>query len=314
MFRQLTIVSIAALLLPGAVIAQATSDSPPNEVVFQFNPPDGTHAITTYTFQRTRTIEGQPPVKDEVESQLESTYKQVNGGFEVAQRTLSSVMRRNGNPSEDPVASLLAQVPFTSLISSEGALMAIEGFGEVEALVKSKLPPQLAAALAPVVSEAALVGREKAEWDARYADFAGAEVMIGDSIDAEAPQPLPTGGTLTYTIRTTFPRWEPCPAGSCVRIEQVYESDAKALAEFAAGVARKVVAAAPLPASAAVSVESSGARISGSLSRLIDPSTMRIYSERVERTLIMPMQIPGKGLTPVTLHEIRSYSHVYDTP
>jgi hypothetical protein len=314
MSHQHTLLLLSALLLPGAVLAQGSAASPPAEFVFRFNPPDGTRVITTYTLQRTRTIDGQPPVRDEVEAKSEGIFKRAGTGFEFAQRTLSSAMRRNGSLVDDPVISLLAQVPFTSIISAEGELTDARGFEKVEALVTSRLTAQVAAALAPVLSQAALAGRAKAEWNARYADFAGAKLKIGDVIDAQEPQPLPTGGTLIYTVRTTFPRWEPCPAGYCVRIEQRYESDAKAIAELATSLSRNLVAAASAPASASVSAESSGARVSGSLSRVIDPNTMLIYSEQVERTLTMHMQIPGKGLKPVTQHEVRAYRHTYDRP
>lgn len=314
MSRHLSVFPLTFLFMSSIAFAQEGIGPNSDEFVFRFDPPNGTRVTTVYTLQRTRTIEGQPQVRDESESKSEGYFTKVGDGFEFAQKTLSSSMRRNGSPVDDPISGLLAQVPFTSIISADGALTEIKGFAEVESLVKSKLPPQLAEALAPVLSESALVNRGRSEWNARYADFAGAKMKIGDSIDVQAPQPLPGGGALTYTIRTTFPRWETCPVGRCVRIEQIYESDAAALAQMATGISQRVLAATSAPSSLAVSADAGGSRVTGSLSRLIDPSTMIIYSERVERTLVMQMQIPGKGPTPVTQHEVRSYSHTYDKP
>jgi hypothetical protein len=304
------------LLLLTAGITQAQTTAAPqkqDEFTFQFLPPTSTRVTTAYRLQKTRTVEGQPQVKDETESTSEGVFKRVGDGFEYSQKTLAVSMQRNGSPVNDPLLGLLAEVRPTFTISAEGAATQITGFANVEALVKSRMPPQVAAALAPVLNEAALVGRERAEWNARYADFAGGKFRIGDSIDVEAPQPLPTGETLMYTIRTTFPRWEPCPAGRCIRLEQVYESDAAALLRLSAGVVQTLAAAASAPASAVPVPEpaKSAARVSGSLSRLIDPGTMLIYSERVERVLTMQLQVPGKGMVPVTQQEVRTYAHSY---
>jgi hypothetical protein len=301
------------VLLTGLAPGQTTSPAS-DEFTFQFNPPSGTRATTVYRMQKTRTIEGQPPVNDEAEVTTEGIFKRVGNGFEYAQKTLSATMRRNSAPVNDPTVSLLSQLRPVFTISAGGEVTDIKGFAEVEAQIKAAVSPQVAAALAPLLNEAALVGRERAEWNARYADFAGGKFKIGDSIDLQAPQPLPSGETLTYTIRTAFPRWEPCPAGSCVRIEQVYESDAAALARLATSITQKVAAAASAPPSLAPEFTKTGPRLSGSLSRLIDPRTMLIHSERVERTLTFQMNVPGKGPTPVVQHEVRSYTHTYDRP
>lgn len=301
------------LLLPlGLPLAAFAQDPvPPAEFVMRFQPPDGAKVKLSYRLERTRIIDGQPQVKDVGETTTEGVFKRIGAGFEYAPRTVASTLSRNGDPVNDPIIALLSKVPVTYLISAAGEAQSIKGYGELEALMKATVAPQVAAALAPILNETALVARDTAEWNARYAEWGDGEFRIGDVVDVEAPQSLPNGETIKYTIRTTFARWEPCPAGQCVRLEQIYESDAAALAKIATGVIERVSAATSAPAGL-VAASGKGARVSGSLTRLIDPKTMLIYSEQVRRVISMNLQVAGKGMVPSTQEEIRTYTYSYE--
>ena len=304
---------VAATLLALWVATASHAETVPEgeQFVFRFQPPEGIRVRLTYTLQRNRLTEGQPPTRDESELQTEGSFRRVGETFEYSPKTVAASMRRNGTPVNDPIVGLMSRIQPTYVVSSAGEAISIKGFGEMEALIKSTVPAQLAAALAPFLNEATLVGQQKAEWNARYADFANGKFRIGDVIDVEAPQQLPDGTTITYTIRTRFPRWESCAAGKCIRLEQVYESDAAELARMAEGLATRVAEAVSI-ARPASQLPKSAARITGSLSRLIDPKTMLIYSEQVKRTISMQLQVPGKGTVPTVQEESRTYLYSYD--
>ena len=301
------LILVAALALAGVAQAQNQTTVDPREFTFRFQPPDGVRFKVQYTHQRVRTLEGQPPTRTESDSLTEGSFRRTGKQFEYRPRIVTMNMRRNGVPVNDPTLPLLTGLQVTYLISPEGEATAIQGFEDLDALLKSRLPPQVAAALAPLINERTLVQKEKAEWNARYAEFAGGKFRLGEVIDTEAPQALPTGETLRYTVRTSFPRWESCPAGRCVRIEQVYESDAAALTQMAARVTGQLLTGTPQPAPVPTT-----ARISGSLSRLIDPKTMLIYSEQVRRNLTMRVQLPDRGLVPMVDEEVRTYTYSYE--
>lgn len=304
---------LAALLaLPGLAVAQVPPAPVAETFAFKFQPPDGIRVRLSYKLQRSRLIEGQPPTKDESETQTEGRFRRSGDGYEYSPRTTAIAMRRNGAPINDPILGLLAKVPVTYLISAGGEAVSVKGFGEIDALMKASLAPQVAAALKPLLNEASLVANEKAEWNARYADFADADFTMGEVIDVEAPQQLPNGQTMTYTVRTRFAGWEACPAGRCVRIEQVYESDAAELAKMAQGVATRVADAASMPSVATGASSAAPARVTGSLVRSIDPKTMLIYAEEVRRVMSMKLQLPGLGLLPVVQEEVRVYAYRYD--
>lgn len=304
------IVITTFLVAPLAVLAQGAVPPQTEEFVFRFQPPDGTNVRQTYKLERVRTIEGQPPTRDESEAVTEGRFRRVGDGFEYSPKTISSTMRRNGAAINDPISGLLSKVQVTYVISKGAEATDIRGFGEVEQLVKSTMPAQMAAALAPILNEASLVAQQKAEWNARYSDFADGTFKLGDVIDVQAPQRLPNGETISYTIRTSFPSWEPCPAGTCIRLRQIYESDAAELAKLVEGVVGSVASAASA-SQIAPKVEKGATRITGSLSRLIDPKTMLIYSEQVKRTISMRVQVPGQGVLPTVQEESRTYTYAY---
>jgi hypothetical protein len=308
--RKSPIVIVSLYVAPLAVLAQGTVPSPSETFVFRFQPPDGVTVQQTYRLERTRTTEGQPQTRDEAETKTEATFRRVGDSFEYSPRIKSSTLRRNGTPINDPLLALLSRVQVTYVISNSGEATDVRGFGEVENLLKSTMPPQLAAALAPVLNEANLVAKEKAEWNARYSEFEGGTFKVGEVIDVQAPQRLPNGETINYTIRTSFPSWEPCPAGTCIRLIQIYESDAAELAKLVDGVLGRVASAASAP-QMAPKLEGGVTRITGSLSRLIDPRTMLIYSEQVRRTFSMRVQVPGQGLLPTVQEEFRTYTFSY---
>lgn len=302
------------LTVPSLVLAKSTDlSSLPHQIKFTFNPPDGAKVQTTYTMLRTKKAEGQPQITDEVELKTEGNFVKTNNGFQLHQKTLSSSVRRNGELINDPITNLLSQATTTSIISRDAELVDIEGLSKVEELAKSQfstseIPAQLLEVLSTMLSKEGIVRREQAEWNARYAEYAGATIKIGDVFESQAAQALPSGGEMLYTIRTTFPRWESCPVGHCIRIEQSYSSDdTTALNEMTNNLSKHMM-------QTTVPKNSANSHISGSLSRLIDPSTMLIYSERVERTMTLQMPISDQVILPVVQHETRSYTYTYDRP
>ena len=53
----------------------------------------------------------------------------------------------------------------------------------------------------------------------------------------------------------------------------------------------------------------SNAKIAGKGERIIDPATMLIYSETVERTTKMMMAVPGQGEVEMTSVDKREYGY-----
>lgn len=288
-----------ALASPVAAAAEEAADT----FTFRFAPPDGQRVLVAARLSRERLVDGQLQATDVSESTTDGVFRKTGDGYEFTTRLEQATLTRNGQPTSDPVTPQLVGLDVVYRIGADGSLQGIRGFDRLEQMVLKAVPRQMAAALAPVVSEAAMVAREQAEWNGRYYDFADGEFAVGDVIDVKAPFQLPNGQAIDYVIRTRIRGYVGCPAGRCVKVEQFYESDTQALAQMVTGMVQ-AVAGDEAPSVGHV-------RVTGSLVRVIDPPTMRIYSERLQRTLHLPLEIPGRGIVPSMLREQRDYGYTY---
>ena len=57
-----------------------------------------------------------------------------------------------------------------------------------------------------------------------------------------------------------------------------------------------------------------GARISGSVSRLVDPLTMLIYGETIHRRIDVAIDAPDQGTVMTTTMDQREYQYLYPAP
>jgi len=298
----------ALALLVWTTAAWADDADGPKKISFRFAPPDGTELVQTLRTTRENELEGLGRQADQHAAETEITYRHSEDGTVMTSKLLSIETTRNGKQVKDPVSELLKATVITYRIDGDGQVEEITGFGSLVTMVEEAFPPEVAKVLAPMLDEQAVVAREKAEWNSTVGDFAGADVAIGDVLETEVPFTLPDGESLVYFARTSFPRMEACPAGSCVRVEVLYDSDAAALDRLATRAAAGIAAAA---SDEAVAVSPSGIRLSGSTTRLIDPSTMLIYEETRERTTKMSVEVPGRGSIPSTMKETRRYTFSY---
>lgn len=325
--------AIASLFAPTTAPAAATPPAP-SGVAFQFAPPLGTKFRLVHKQTRARLVDGQPPQIDEAESTSIGRFTRSGTDHQLTLEPQLASLRRNGQPLDDPVAAALGRLSLSYVIDGTGQARQVQGFGGIEASLQRSLPPAVAAALAGAVAEPALVAREKAEWDARHAGYAGRTFEIGAPFEERATYGLPGGDQLEYRVRTTLTGWEPCAAGQCMRIEQTFDTDAPApaargpapaaqaaqgqsLSERIAaavkstGAATNVTASGDVGAAPAAAAPAAGAvagpRLTGKASRLIDPATMRIYAETSAREITLPGKPPAPA---TTLREQRSW--VYD--
>ena len=146
-------------------------------------------------------------------------------------------------------------------------------------------------------------------------------MCIRDSTRTERQRyEIPGGGTIDYRVETRFAGWSPCDVGRCLRIEMRYDSrnDARAesvirgatLSEYESkptGI--KTASGTPAPVKRAELP-----RIAGASTRLVDPSTMLIYSETEERTVWATLDIAGLGAVQLTEVSTITYSYEYELP
>lgn len=276
---------------------------------FRFAPPDGVSYIEAVTLTKVREL-GQGRMQTDVaQAETNVTIKKTPSGYNVVGVPSSLRMTRNGTKVEGAFVTAPLGATITYELDKNGQIQKVTGYKElVRRLVQSL--PQAAASVSSVLNEETMVRKDVAEWNGRIGNFVGREVQIGDVWTSSDEFSLPTGDVITFHSVTHIAGKEQCGTLDCIRVRFAYHSDADALKDYVAKVLGDVANRAGVkppgmkPGRAGVLLEGSGERV-------VDPATMLIYSERYQRTLKLPMRIPGQGEIVTALHETKEYRFDY---
>lgn len=298
--NQIGVLRTAAAAILGASLGLAQ----PAAIKFEFNPPDG--AVYEQISTRTRTLElPSGPRTDVSETKSRETVAKTGDGFAIKSKFVYSTISRDGQPIANPISAAMEGLEVTFSISPDGQLREIKGFSGIIDAVKAKFPGPVAQMMIPLFNEDSLVQRERAEWEGRIGGFVGKSAGIGDVWMGEDEYPLPTGGKAKFYSATTFDSFVDCGGKKCVLVKFAYDSSSEDLAKLVGKVAGDLAKSAG--ADPGVATLTSGVRITGAGQRIVDPSTMIVHSERIERTIKLEMDIGGQGPQPATVHETREY-------
>ena len=248
--------------------------------------------------------------RERAESKASVMIHKTAEGYEVTEAPISVELTRDGETVQDPLASLLQGITVISHVDEKGQLVRVEGFKGVAKKLAAIIGPEKSAMLDTLLGEEALLRRERAEWTGRYGDLAGLSVKWNETIDRQTPFTLPNGDTVEFHSLTSFHGPEDCPAGSCVWVITVFHSDRSALAGMLERVRQDQtdVRQGKLDGIYSDLV----ADLAGVSVRLVDPKTLRLYSERTSRRVSNGVQGPdGKGLMSLVKEE-RLYSFEYE--
>jgi hypothetical protein len=226
---------------------------------------------------------------------------------------MTAEMKRDGEIVNNPVVELLADITIIYKLDSQGAINEIVGYEKLPSMISAQVPPQIANQLSQLLNPDTLKQKEVSEWNGRIGDFLGKTVSINETWEHDIPYTLPNGVNLNYSIRTLFASEEKCGKAQCLRIEQVYDSEAEGIAEVVTGIVESVAEAAkPGSSDNMPKIEEGDSSIKGEAVRLIDPATMLIYHEESQRTMEMKMEMPGVGQVPTKMIEKRVYEFDYE--
>ena len=282
-------------------------------IIFSFDPKDG----TTFTQKLSTTREKQlGPAGTQIDESLSMTKiicKKTKEGWDINAQPINAIMKRNGKEVNNPIVSLLSKVKITYKLDQEGVLKDIVGYEKVWEALSSQFPPEVAQKLAPMLNSETLKQREIAEWNGRIGDYLSKEISIGDVWEYEVPFTLPSGVDLNYKVKTHFKEQIQCGKSKCIFIEQIYDSAAEGMADLMNDVVKTVSEGDEEKKKIMPKVSQSGSSIKGKVTRVIDPTTMNIYKEEIERTMQMEMDVPGHGRIPTKMIEKRSYEYEYES-
>jgi hypothetical protein len=280
----------------------------PEKVTFRFAPPDGTTFEQTLVTTKTTDLGAQGKRTDVTRAVVRLRFDKTADGYTLTGTPVAMTMHRDGQEVENPLFDVLASLTFTYRLDADGSIRAIEGYDVLADRLRNAFPDEAVfQALSKVLNAETMVAREKEDWSGRISSFSGGTYEIGSRWTTESPFALPNGETITFYTATELVGKEKCGDRDCVRIRFRYDTDASALGKLAGEVVSDAVKAA---GAQDPGLQISKSKITGGGERLIDPATMLIHSESLERTMRMDMATPG-GTTPVTQHEKREYTFEY---
>jgi len=291
------------LLIPGC--------SPEKEYRFTFNRKDGETYIQRLSISRERHTGPANIQMDDTLSVTRVTCKKTGEGWDIDSRPVSRVMMKNGKEVNNPLLALLPEFVITYKLDKDGALKDIIGYEKMAEAFKSRYQDRMPEGLSSMLDIDAIKKREFAEWNGRIGNFLNKEFSIGDVWESETHFTLPNGTELAYKVKTRFKEQVRHKNIRCVLIEQTYDSTGEGIAGLVNDITESVSTDTDKKQGTMPKVSSSGSSIKGKMTRIIDPSTMNIYKEDAERTIIMQIDLPGAGSVPVKMIETRSYEYEY---
>jgi len=282
----------------------------PETIKFTYSPGENISYIQKLTTTKEKDLGEKGKQLDESVSSTKVTITKTKYGWDVLAEPKSISMSRNGEVVNNPIVSLLSSAVITYKLDSDANILSIDGYEPFIEGLSKQFPPEVFKQLEPILNIEVMKAKDVAEWNGRIVDYVGAEVQIGDSFVADVPYQIPNGPTINYSIQTNIAALVPCGDKKCIRIKQHYDSQADDLAVKTGKMVSNISGVLATEEKEGGS-DNNTASIKGDVSRIIDPATMLIYSEKSSRTITMEIDIPGVGLTPAEVTETRMYEFEY---
>jgi hypothetical protein len=284
------------LILCAALFILFAGCSSDKEYRFTFSRQDGETYVQKLSTARERHTGAETIEMEDTLSETRVTCRKTKEGWNLESQPLNTMMMKNGEEIKSPLFALLLKFIITYQFDSSGVLKDVKGYDKVLEAVNSKYSPEIAENLSKLLNIETLKQREISEWKGRIGYFLGKEFSIGDTWEYDTDYTLPNGVKISYKVKTRFKEKVQRNNVTCVLIEQTYDSAGEGSTDRGGKGSDQ---------------DHGSAFIKGTVTRIIDPVTMRIYSEETKRTIHMETEMPITGKIPVEIVETRTYEYEY---
>ena len=214
-------------------------------------------------------------------------FNKTDQGWNIVTTPLEIEMKRNGKAVENPVFQILRNNPVTYELNKKGKIKNVSGYGDISERILKSFDNELGPKLSKLFDKDAMKKKAIAEWNLRTGDYVGKEVKNGEQWNKKEDFILPDGSSFKYDVKINFFLNEKYKDKDCVKILMIY-SGKEPLKE-----------------------KKYNAVIKGEAQVLVDPFTMMIYFQKVERDILMDVNIKENKRIPVRITEKRIYSYQY---
>jgi hypothetical protein len=212
-------------------LAACTSNNPDQPYKFTYNPPDSVSFVVDLAMSQTY-AQGDQQNVDSTWTRTRHVQRAVPGGFEVAGKTDSVAVFRNGQILNDPIVGLFAGGNIVLQIDTAGVATGVLGFDELMNRLDSLVGPDTAAMVRQVVTVDALKEQEMTAWNGKFTPFVGREMKLGSPYCDTTFPVLPVEGRLaSYRISEIV---DTVAMGSqlCARVSVTTSTDPAELAKL----------------------------------------------------------------------------------
>lgn len=274
-------------------------------IEFQFKPADGAAFVQHTKMTRRNAPAGAEPIVDVAEWSANLTVKKFNNGYSLSSKPIKWALSRNGVEEDPAFVKRFSSVEITHLLDLEGRLRDVRNLENVLGRFDERYPRGTVRSLEPLLM-GAVVNRPYADWDGNLATLAGRSVEIGDVVVTKGRVAVPGFGDMPFYGALKFVEWVGHQGVDCVRIEITYHSNPETLRPLAGNALREFVAEGDQGSS--VVQLSTGVELTGGGEWIIDPATMDLYAEKVQRRIARETTAAGIGVVVNVVEETREYS------
>ncbi len=117
----------------------------------------------------------------------------IDAGWQLTTIVTSNRRVRNGQPVDDALAPIIAQLRIVANLDSTGRMTAIDGYERLYPLIDSSFDAETAVGLRRLVDPVVLANNDRSIWNGRLANLIGRQMQIDDVIRDEGIYTMPNG-------------------------------------------------------------------------------------------------------------------------
>lgn len=287
---RMTVLAAASAAMAPVIFAQG--------IEFRFAPDEGVeqHRIRV---TRVTQLEGEDDQVDQLEKIVRVEKRKTTDGFTLTERLVSAQASHDGEATANPILAALREVDIVKEVSQSGAIHNVRGHERILEALAAKFPEEVAE-LSAAIDPDGMAGQQKSEWEAAVTRFAGKQARIGDIWKGSEALALDGQAEAKALASIRFERFVTCGERQCVQLELTFGSEVEAAGGEVANVFED---SAHNKGQWAGQTGSTVTAVSGNGERVIDPATMDLVSEKIERTIRMLVDVPGEGKLPMVIRE-----------
>ena len=178
-----------------------------------FVPPERTPIVERLSTTRVEGGDGGTETQT-VHATLTSTFERSDDGWVLTQRLSDVRAERGGAEVDSPFLALMTRFPIKLRLAADGAFVRLANPEDAEAAIRATFPdPEQAAVVLRYLTPDAIEKQAKLEWNGKYGDLLGREVVPGHAWYAWEVVPLAGGAEMGYVLERKLIQARPSDGG-----------------------------------------------------------------------------------------------------